>query len=480
MAKSAAKIRRNQARAAARGESYTPPPPKPTTSLEVSQHDENDDNDEHAMRKSAAAQKLERTLADIDNNVDGLNSKDRRTAKRKAEAIAAEEAGCPADQLLQWHSIQRRKKKRSSTNDDNQTNKLSPEDEAKLTSAKKLREALAQLDGLNAKERRSAKRKAEAIATEETGCQPTELLQWSEAMLAQTKNNNKNNNSSDGEAKNNKTNPYILFVGQLAYTTTTDQLFQHFQQTLGPEVIHKDSIQIRLLTDATTKKSKGMAFIELSTPETMYECLKMHLTHLDGRRINVERSSGGGHAAKKSKITSFREEQSSFISQTMDKIIEEHVKNGEIEEGELDEGVIALCKRHSATVVEQALKEYVEEKRVRKERKEKWGEKEEEEFRNPSAFLTHVIGRVAEEGGAGGQVLANDTKGGSGSGHNRSRGSSGNREKTRGDGREDSVLEKSGVDMSISYKKSGNDNSKIASIFPSMQRGRGRGRGYMH
>ncbi|KAL7487617.1 hypothetical protein ACHAW6_013673 [Cyclotella cf. meneghiniana] len=465
MGKSAAKIRRNEVRAAARGESYTPPPPA-TTTPDDSRNDDNDnDDDVDSIRKSAAAQKLERALTDLDENADGLNSKERRTAKRKAEAIASEEAGCPADQLLEWYS-RRRQKKRAGTNNDG-TSGLTPRDEAKLVSAKKLREALSKLDGLNAKERRSAKRKAEAIAAEETGCQPAELLQWS--------NNIKK--TAEGDAKN-KTNPYILFVGQLSYTTTSEMLFQHFQQTLGPTVIHKDSIRIRLLTDAATKKSKGMAFIELSTPETMYECLKMHLTHLDGRRINVERSSGGGNAAKKSKISSFRQEQSSFISQTMDKILEEHIKNGEIEEGELDEGVIALCKRHSATVVEQALKEYVEEKRLRKERKEKWGEKEEDELRNPSAFLTHVIGRVAEEGGAVGQK-AKDNKGRSDRGRNRSRGQ-GDSEKTSDDGRGDSVLEKSGVDMSISYNKSSDGKNKIASIFPSMQRGRGRGRGYMY
>jgi hypothetical protein len=225
----------------------------------------------------------------------------------------------------------------------------------------------------------------------------------------------------------------------------------------------------------------------------MYECLKLHLTHLDGRRINVERTSGGGKAAKKSKITSFRESQSSYISQTVDQILSDHIQNGDIVDGELDEGVIALCKRHSAQVVEHALKEYAEEKRVRKERKEELGEKEEEEMRNPSAFLTHMIGRIAEEGFESSN-LSGSRKGGSGRG---GRGGGGGRGRGGGPGRgsggsgrhddrkvasgSNSVLEEGGVDMRASYTASsiGGGGGRIQQIFPSMQRGRGRGRGYM-
>jgi hypothetical protein len=255
-------------------------------------------------------------------------------------------------------------------------------------------------------------------------------------------------------------------------------LFEHFQTNLGSEVINKETTKVRLLTDPKTKKSRGMAFVELSSPESMYECLKLHLTHLDGRRLNVERTSGGGKAAKKSKITSFRESQSSYISQTVDQILSDHMKNGDIMEGELDEGVIALCKRHSAQVVEHALKEYAEEKKVRKERKEELGEKEEEEMRNPSAFLTHMLGRIAVEGFESSN-LSGSKRGGRGSGRGGGPGRGSGRSGRGGDKRgasRTSVLEEGGVDMSASSISSG---GKIQQIFPSMQRGRGRGRGYM-
>ena len=124
MGKSAAKIHRNQVRAAARGESYTPPLPA-STSLDASQNDDNDnDDDVDSIWKSAAAQKLECALTDLDKNADGLNSKEQRTAKQKAKAITSEEAGCPVDQLLEWNAG-RHQKKHAGTNND-KTSGLTP------------------------------------------------------------------------------------------------------------------------------------------------------------------------------------------------------------------------------------------------------------------------------------------------------------------------------------------------------------------
>jgi len=469
--KSAAKIRRNIARAAARGETYTPPEPS-------SKKDDNEgdiksssigESDEVIQTKLSAAQKLGETLSSIESNSDNLNAKERRSAKRKAEAIAVEESGCDdVDELLKWYKKNKpsstKGKKKKNNKQSSAIEQLSEEDKAKFEAAKKLQKSLADLekdDSLNAKERRSAKRKAEAIASEETnGTDSKELLEWYEKIVPPTSTTND---------ENGKTIPYIIFVGQLSYTTTSDMLYDHFQSTLSKSVtnVTKETMKIRLLTDSKTKKSRGMAFVELSTPEIMYECLKLHLTHLDGRRINVERSAGGrsNSASKKAKITSYREEQTTFMSQTMDSIISSFIKSGDIEEDELDDGVIALCKRHSAVVVEAALKEYVEEKKERKIKKETLGEKEDENLRNPSAFLTHMIGRIAEEGiGNSSRGRTGRDKGGRGGVPGRGNG---------GRGRGGSILQRSGVDMSMSSRTSGDDKS-ISQIFPSMG-GRGRG-----
>jgi hypothetical protein len=72
------------------------------------------------------------------------------------------------------------------------------------------------------------------------------------------------------------------------------------------------------------------------------------------------------------------------MSQTVDKIILDYRTQGVLDQDELDNGVIELCKRHSCTLVKQALEEYIEAKGKRME--------------NPSAYLTHIITRIAEEG----------------------------------------------------------------------------------
>lgn len=484
--KSAAQLRRMQARAAARGETYAPPEqPASTAEASAAATEEQQtssssqtpqESDETVQTKLAAAEKLEAELATLEANPDNLNSKDRRSAKRKAEAIATEECdGIPAQELLEWYQAHKKKNgrnKKKGGKKGGEAAQLSQADQAKADAAKKLRDELAQLEAntdINAKERRSAKRKAEAIAAEESGWQADELLKWYETVAP----------ANADEEEGGKKIPYIVFVGQLSFSTTVEMLYEHFETNLGKEVITKETTKIRLLTDAKTKKSRGMAFVELSTPEAMYECLKLHLTHLDGRRLNVERTTGGGKAAKKSKISSFRESQTAYISQTVDQILSDHMKNGDIMEGELDEGVIALCKRHSAQVVEHALKEYAEEKKVRRERKEELGEKEEEEMRNPSAFLTHMLGRIAEEGFESSN-LSGSKRGGGGRGGGRGggpgRGSGGaGRGGDRRGASSRSVLEEGGVDMSASKSSGG----RIQQIFPSMQRGRGRGRGYM-
>ena len=297
MVKSAAQIRRNLARAAARGDTYTPPEPTAKEPEEKSAPDDGDGESEEVIQtKSTAAQKLEDALATLETNPDDLNAKERRSAKRKAEAVAAEEAGCDATELAEWYKKHKaattttRNKKKGNKNQQAKNNnqaaidQLSEEDKTKLRLAKDLHESLSNLEkdeSLNAKDRRSAKRKAEAIVAEEAGTPAKELLEWYEKLVPPAASND------DDEQKGKKI-PYIVFVGQLSYTTTSDMLYDHFLGTLGKEVITKESIKIRLLTDSKTKKSRGMAFVELDSPEIMYECLKLHLTHLDGRRINGE------------------------------------------------------------------------------------------------------------------------------------------------------------------------------------------------
>ena len=284
--KSAAKIRRNMARAAARGEEYTPPEPtEENPPADAGDDAEDDAGAGDVEAKRAAGRALAKTLAALEANVEGLNAKERRSAKRKAEVVAAEAAGCPAAELLAW--CWRRGEEEGGPSGPGGPASAAPltaEEKAKLASAQELRRALEEMEGndaLNAKERRSAKRRAEAIAAEDTGVPAEELLAWYATVAPP-----KSDGGKGGKRKGGQEIPYIVFVGQMSYATTADGLFDHFHATLGSDVISREKTKIRLLTDAKTKKSRGMAFVEVDSPEAMYECLRMHLTHLDGRRIN--------------------------------------------------------------------------------------------------------------------------------------------------------------------------------------------------
>ena len=236
---------------------------------------------------------------------------------------------------------------------------------------------------INAKERRSLKRKAEAIATEQSGCETAEeLLKWYD----ENKPAKKAEKETQAPSQSKKPNPYIVFVGQLSYETTQQSLFAHFQKELEEFSITEQDLQIRMLTDPKTKKSKGMAFIEVSTPDLLYATLRLHHTFLEGRRINIERSTGGrkNSATRQNKIREYRKEQEEFMHSAVDEMISQYVQSGDIQQGELDEAVISLCKKHSGHIVQAALERYVESNG--------------RDMDNPSAYLNFLLGKLATEG----------------------------------------------------------------------------------
>lgn len=108
---------------------------------------------------------------------------------------------------------------------------------------------------------------------------------------------------------------FIVFVGNLPYSTTTPQIARHFQKLAPAHIRHS--------TDKDTGKSRGFAFLEFTDYSAMKTCLKVyHHSNFDpertarlpesafdehgleigdkdverktGRRINVELTAGGG------------------------------------------------------------------------------------------------------------------------------------------------------------------------------------------
>lgn len=90
---------------------------------------------------------------------------------------------------------------------------------------------------------------------------------------------------------------YIVFVGNLSYKTTAEEI-QKFFEDQGAVVQ-----AVRLSTDKKTKKPKGFAFCEFDSAESIEIALGMHHGELGGRRINVELTAGGGgHKSAKRKL----------------------------------------------------------------------------------------------------------------------------------------------------------------------------------
>jgi cold-inducible RNA-binding protein len=76
-------------------------------------------------------------------------------------------------------------------------------------------------------------------------------------------------------------NPSRLFVGNLAYTTLENDLQDHFSQA---GVV----ASVNIMLDKFTGKSRGFAFVEMSTAEEANKAVEMfHNKEFQGRNLTV-------------------------------------------------------------------------------------------------------------------------------------------------------------------------------------------------
>ena len=213
---------------------------------------------------------------------------------------------------------------------------------------------------MNAKERRKYKRTLESIEAE---CTEVDVKEFRESKRKREKEEETQKEAeevsgkiAEGDDGAKKATPYVVFVGQISYNTTKEQLKAHLleQATLTTA---NPTVRMR-----TTKEGKfrGTAFVEVETAEDLHALLSAHRTVLNGRRINVERTGGGGTETRKKKVKALKVSQEEEMKSKVERIVQERMESGEIMEGELDDGVLSLLNRHRPGVVEQALKEYVE------------------------------------------------------------------------------------------------------------------------
>ncbi|BGP31387.1 hypothetical protein JCM10296v2_003151 [Rhodotorula toruloides] len=124
----------------------------------------------------------------------------------------------------------------------------------------------------------------------------------------------------------------LLFVGNMPYTITVDEIKKHFEPC-------GEVPTIRLLTpknaslDSTSKPtSKGCAFLEFTSATALQSALRLHHSTLSSRKINVELTAGGGgnSATRRAKI----EEQRKKLNTEREKA----AKNKRLKEGESEDG----------------------------------------------------------------------------------------------------------------------------------------------
>jgi len=110
-----------------------------------------------------------------------------------------------------------------------------------------------------------------------------------------------------------------LFVGQLPYSASAADVKKHFRQG-GVQ----DKVTVRLLTRRDGGGSRGLAFVELASEADVHTALRLHKSPMSGRRINVERTVGGGGKteARASKLSDLRERQGTQMKKQVHDMIE--------------------------------------------------------------------------------------------------------------------------------------------------------------
>lgn len=73
-----------------------------------------------------------------------------------------------------------------------------------------------------------------------------------------------------------------LYVGGIAFTTTSEGLRQHFAQS-------GNVVSASIVTDQFSGQSRGFGFVEMSTPEEAAQAVsQLNDRQLDGRSLKVE------------------------------------------------------------------------------------------------------------------------------------------------------------------------------------------------
>jgi len=94
--------------------------------------------------------------------------------------------------------------------------------------------------------------------------------------------------------KKQKTKNYVLFIGNLSYETTNQDLMDHFAKCGTIK-------SVRIPTGKEDNKPRGFAYLEVDEHKTYENVVSLHHSFLRRRRINVECTFGGSEKSAKRK-----------------------------------------------------------------------------------------------------------------------------------------------------------------------------------
>jgi RNA recognition motif-containing protein len=151
--------------------------------------------------------------------------------------------------------------------------------------------------------------------------------------------------------KSIKAIPHIVFVGQLDFRATSNDI-EEFLRTHGVE----GSIKIRMRTSTSTGEFLGSAFVELENAKEMYKAIALHHKPLFGRALNIEKSCGGRNKdSRASRIDQKRAEQLRKVREPSDRVLGEFDSAGVISIGSLGDGFKEKLYAVSASTLNEVL-----------------------------------------------------------------------------------------------------------------------------
>ena len=207
--------------------------------------------------------------------------------------------------------------------------------------------------------------KSGALGTSDDGQKKRPVSESAASDRPSKKSRSSASAGGDGEtARRFEDGKHILFIGQLPYDATASQIQGHFETAAAVEIMggNLTILGVRLLTDPTTGKSRGMAFVDCDGDEDLERGVHMHQSKLLGRRINVEKSASGGGKTDRRKrfIQKSKEEYEEIRRSRVAEALESRLRRSDHELGvdDVDEEIRGFLLSVPVHVAVEALDEF--------------------------------------------------------------------------------------------------------------------------